>query len=159
MLKVNIHWFTVFLFAYHNNSTRKTPVSWSLKESITVKILNIWTPYKFAVVTLRFEQLKRYEPPHDKTNKMTVCPGKTQISLGMRPVWSESSLCAHWVAKDPSFLYADSKDSDQTGQVPRLIWVFPGRTCHFVWFVVRWLVCRRNSKQWRPGFRSSLIWV
>ena len=26
------------------------------------------------------------EPPHDKTNKMTVRPAKTQISLGIRPV-------------------------------------------------------------------------
>ena len=40
----------------------------------------------------------------------------------------QSSLCAHWVAKDPSFLHADSKDSDQTGQMPRLIWVFAGHT-------------------------------
>ena len=69
-----------------------------------------------------------YEPPHDKTNKVAVRPAKTQISLGIRPVWSESSLCTEWVAKDPSFLRADSKDSDQTGQMPRLIWVFAGRT-------------------------------
>ena len=27
-----------------------------------------------------------FEPPHDKTNKMTVRSAKTQISLGMRPV-------------------------------------------------------------------------
>ena len=26
------------------------------------------------------------EPPHDKTNKMTVPPAKTRISLGFRPV-------------------------------------------------------------------------
>ena len=31
---------------------------------------------------------------YDKTNKVTVRPAKTQISLGIRPVWSESSLCA-----------------------------------------------------------------
>ena len=37
------------------------------------------------------------------------------------PVWSESLLCTQWVAKDPSFLHADSKDSDQSGQMPRLI--------------------------------------
>ena len=48
----------------------------------------------------------RQQPPHDKTNKITVRPAKTQISLGNRPVWSESSLCAQWVAKDPSFLHA-----------------------------------------------------
>ena len=34
------------------------------------------------------------EPWHDKTNKATVRPAKTPISLGIRPVWSESSLYA-----------------------------------------------------------------
>ena len=53
------------------------------------------------------EVLHIIEPPHDKTNKMTVHPAKTQISLG---IWSESMLCASWVAKDPSFLHADSED-------------------------------------------------
>ena len=48
-------------------------------------------------------------------------PAKTQISLGICPVWSETSLSAQWVAKDPSFLHADSEDSDQTGRMPRLI--------------------------------------
>ena len=71
-----------------------------------------------------------YEPPHDKTNKMAV--------------WSESSLCAQWVAEDPSFLHADSKDSDQTGQMPRLIWVFAGCTSHFVGFVMRRLICAKG---------------
>ena len=65
-----------------------------------------------------------FEPRHDKTNKVTVRPAKTQISLGIHQVWSESSLCTQWVAKDPSFLHADSEDSDQTG----LIWAFAGRT-------------------------------
>ena len=35
---------------------------------------------------------------------------KTQISLGIRPVWSESSLSALWVAKDPLLLHVDSED-------------------------------------------------
>ena len=74
------------------------------------------------------QEALRIEPPRDKTNKMTVRPAKIQISLGIRPVWSEPSLCTHWVAKDPSFLHADSEASDQTGQMPRLIWVFAGRT-------------------------------
>ena len=59
---------------------------------------------------------------------MSVRPAKTQISLGIHPVWSESSLCAQCVAKDPMLLHADSEDSDQTGRMPRLIWVFAGRT-------------------------------
>ena len=37
-------------------------------------------------------------------------PAKTQLSLGIRPVWSEYSLCAQWVAKDPSYLHALSED-------------------------------------------------
>ena len=32
--------------------------------------------------------LERCEPRHDKTNKMTVHPARTEISLGIRPVWS-----------------------------------------------------------------------
>ena len=67
-------------------------------------------------------------------------PSKTQVSLGIRPVWSESLLCAQWVAKDPSFLHADSEDSDQTERMPRLIWVFAGITCHFVGFVMKQLI-------------------
>ena len=35
-----------------------------------------------------------FEPRHDKTNKVTVRPAKVQIGLGVRPVWSESSLSA-----------------------------------------------------------------
>ena len=31
---------------------------------------------------------KIYEPQHDKTNKVSVRPAKTQISLGIRQVWS-----------------------------------------------------------------------
>ena len=70
-----------------------------------------------------------------KCIKWSVCPAKTQISFGSCPVWSESLLCAQWVAKDPSFLNADSKDwSDWVNS--RLIWVFVGRTHHFVGFVM-----------------------
>ena len=43
--------------------------------------------------TLRYF-LSLFEPRHDKTNKMTVRPVKTQISLDIHPVWSESSLYA-----------------------------------------------------------------
>ena len=67
---------------------------------------------------------------------MSVRPAKTQISLGIRPVWSDSSLCAHWVARYPSFLHADSEDSDQTGRLPRLIWVFA--RCTLILLVLSW---------------------
>ena len=42
----------------------------------------------------------------------------------------QSSLCAKLVAKDPRFLHAVSEDSNQTGHMPRLIWVFTGHTFH-----------------------------
>ena len=89
--------------------------------------MRIWN---FNTETTQCRSNIKIEPPHDKTNKMPV-----------RPVWSESSLCAQRVAKDPSFLNADREDSDQTGRMPRLIWVFAGRTCHFVCFVTRRLIC------------------
>ena len=44
---------------------------------------------------------------------------------------------AQWVAKDPSFLHADSEGSDQTGQMPRLIWVFAGRRVILLFFSCR----------------------
>ena len=67
------------------------------------------------------------EPRHDKTNKVTVRPAKTQISLGIHPVWSESSLfgCPGWSESSLSTWrklwsltthWAHSEDSDQTGR-------------------------------------------
>ena len=82
-----------------------------------------------------------YQPRHDKTNKMSVRPAKTQ------------------------FLHANSEDSDQTGRIPRLIWVFAGCTLsllvlscrgsimslmaihHFVSFPAVRL--KSNSKTWK----------
>ena len=60
-----------------------------------------------------------HEPWHVKTIKMSMRPAKTQISLAYARS-DQSLMCAQWVAKDPWFL--------QTGQLPRLIWVFAGRT-------------------------------
>ena len=64
----------------------------------------------------------------------------------------QSSQCAQWVAEFPMFLYANSKDSDQTGRMPRLIWVFTGRKHHFVGFIVRWL---NNFYSHYPPFADS----
>ena len=99
----------------------------------------LWICYWCSFTEIQLKGTGEYinEPPHEKTNKMTVRPAKTQISLGICLVWSESLLCTQWVAKDPSFLHADREDSDQTGRMSRLIWVFHGRTCHFVGFVMR----------------------
>ena len=78
---------------------------------------------------------------------MSVRLAKTQISLGIRPVWSESLLCAQWVAKGPRFLHVDSEDSDQTG-----IWVFAGHT-----LILLVLSCR-GSNVWILSW-NSIVYV
>ena len=94
-----------------------------------------------------------------KPTKWHMRPAKTQISLGIRPVWSESSLCAQWVAKDPSFLHADSEDSDQTGWMPRLTWVFAGRTCHSVGFIMRRLIWNHLGNSLTNLYESDTRWM
>ena len=74
-----------------------------------------------------------------QTHKMAVHPAKTQISLGICPVWSESLLPAWRNLGSSATHWAHREDSDQSGRIPRLIWVFAGRTCHFVGFVMRQL--------------------
>ena len=48
-----------------------------------------------------------------------------------------------------------SEDSDQTRPMPRLIWVFSGRTYHFVGFVTMRLICNSNK---HATMRSWWIW-
>ena len=57
-----------------------------------------------------------------------MCQVKTQINLGIRPVWSESSLSAWRKLGYLAAKWAHMEDSDQTGRIPRLIWVFAGHT-------------------------------
>ena len=58
---------------------------------------------------------------HVRPAKWHVRPAKTHISLAIRLVWSESSLCAQWVAKDQRCRHAETEDSDQTEWMPRVI--------------------------------------
>ena len=69
----------------------------------------------------------------------------------------QSSLCAQCVAKGPSFHHGDSKDSEQTGRMHRLIWVFTWRTCHFVGFIVRRLMYFESEIQVISVFDSTKI--
>ena len=74
-----------------------------------------------------------------QSQQNSVRPAKTQISLGIRPSWSETSLCAEWVAKDPSFLHADSEDWSDWADAQAdlsLLWAHT----HFVGFVMRQLI-------------------
>ena len=90
---------------------------------------------KFVAILMNWSN----EPRHDKTNKMSVHPVKTHISLSIRPVRSASLLSAWRKLGSLATHWAQSEDSDQTGWMPRLIWFFTGRICHFVGFVMRQL--------------------
>ena len=72
-----------------------------------------------------------------------VCAQKKLRSAWASTQSDQSSLCARWVAKDKdlSFLHEDGEDFDQTGRMPRLIWVFAGRT------LILFLSCRDSDGQ------------
>ena len=65
---------------------------------------------------------KHFEPPHDKTNKMTFVPSEDSDQPGHPPslirVFAVRSVGS---IENPIVLQADSADSDQTGRMPRLI--------------------------------------
>ena len=48
--------------------------------------------------------------------------------------------------KTNKMVSAPNEDSDQPWHPPRLIWVFAGRTCHFVGFVMRRLIYHWNHR-------------
>ena len=107
-----------------------------------------------------------------KQTKWHVRPAKTRISLGIRPVWSEFSLSAWRKLGSLPTHWAHSEDSDQTGRMPRLIWVFAGRTVILLcpatrkwrgimlyppkfWVSVRPSVCLSVCPSVRPSVRPS----
>ena len=74
-----------------------------------------------------------------KANKMTCAPSEDSDQPWHQP--SLISLCWVLLGKlgDLSFLQVNSKDSDQTEQMHRLIWVFAAHKGHFAGFVMWWL--------------------
>ena len=57
-------------------------VAWSDDNNYNHQVSNKYTVAVSLCALLSFI----FEPPHDKTNKVAVCPAKTQISLGICPV-------------------------------------------------------------------------
>ena len=66
---------------------------------------------------------------------------KTQISLRICAVRSESSLSAWRNLASLAIQNAPSEDSDQTARMRRLIWIFAGRTCPVVRFLPLRILC------------------
>ena len=75
-------------------------------------------------------------------------------------VWPESSMGALWTDKNAKFLHADNKDSDQTAQMRRLIWVFVGCTCRTVHFLtlklIYFFIITRYNVNWKSNRQNRL---
>ena len=127
--------------------------NWTMLRTFQMPLVcvSFWLILKWQCVPELFSELKlAFAPPHDKTNKVACAPSEAQISLGIRPVWSESSLSAWRKLGSLAIHWAHSEDSDQSGRMPRLIWVFAGRT------VILLVLSCRDSFVWRWSGRDPL---
>ena len=85
--------------------------------------------------------------------------GKNQFSLCIHAVTSESFLCAFWIAKDLKLIHADNNDSEQTGQMLRLI-SLSLRTRHEPPHdKTNEMACAPSEDSDQPGYPPSLIRV
>ena len=104
---------------------------------------------KVCLVSVYFVLVNSYgnEPRHDKTNNVAVRPAKTQISLGIRPVWSESSLSAWRKLGSLATRWAHSADWSDWADAQAdlsLRWAH----IHFVGFVMSRLKCNHKGSLW-----------
>ena len=124
-------------------------------------ILRKLNPLNFALFYWKFHFLDHFNL---WKSKWPVHPTKTQISLGICPVWSVFAVLS-MDSKGPKLSTVDSDDSNLTGWMQKLIWVFAGRTCHFVGFVMRLLKRRLGTKITPENkiaieeFFISIIWT
>ena len=98
-----------------------------------------------------------------KPTKWSVCAAKTQISLVIRSAWPES-LLSTWRRFFLGTHNAHSEDSDKTGQMPKLIWIFAGCTGHIVLSCIGSFVVSRHAavtsiRELVPGGRGDFVGV
>ena len=96
---------------------------------------------------------RQYEPQYDKTTK-TTCASSEDTDQPRQP-FSRIRLFAVGMKKPRVLRYRYSAQpigSDQTGWMPRLIWVFAGRIGHFAGFVMLRLnyVLSNKNRKWDP---------
>ena len=75
---------------------------------------------------------------------MTVRPAKTQISLGIRPIWSETSLSARKKIGSLATYWAHREDPDQTGYTVILLVLSWGGSFRAN---IKQLVCRKIYRE------------
>ena len=95
------------------------------------------------------------EPPYDKTNQMTARPAKTQISLGIRPVWSVFTVRMKkgWVLSYPLSSYRGLW-SDWADDMS-LCWAHS----HCVGFIMRRLKCAALKEIYIDNNVPYILWA
>ena len=136
--KVNIVFSVQFL---NENGKYVSPQKLSLLVKKILAMKYVGLQYVVVLETWQTCIFISNEPRHDKTNKMTCAPSK-DLHQPMQPC----SLIRVYVwcsldSQEPMPCHVNSKDTDQTVQVPRLIRVLVAHTGHFVGFVVLQLKC------------------
>ena len=109
-----------------------------------------------------------YEPPRDKTNKITVRLAKTQISLGIRPVWSvrlmgsqgssANKMTVRLAKTQINLMGSQGSSASWCGQrrLIRLGGVFAGRTWHFVGFCHE-AACMTSVCSFNHGYKCMMM--
>ena len=84
---------------------------------------------------------ERFEPPHDKTSKMAGAPSEDSYQPWHPPslirvfaVRMKKASVLSYTLSARRRLWSDWADAQ--ADPPSLIWVFAGRTCHFIGFVM-----------------------
>ena len=115
----------------HSDSTLVDTRMWPL--SLCRLMTEIRLHYTLLVCqhTSLEKEYTTFETPHDKTNKMACAPSKDSDQPSLI-----SLCCPHEGSLGPKLSIKHTAKTNQTGQMPRLIW----HICHFVGFVMRQLI-------------------
>ena len=122
-------WSASLLFTYGINMTGVL-MTWLLYKLIAVGRLDVGSIYckpaaqADVCLSCLHDGINRLIWASRQNQQNGMCAQWRQISLGICPVWLSpwrklGSVATHWT---------HSEDSDQTGQMPWLIWVFAGHT-------------------------------
>ena len=120
------------------------------------------------VAHMILSNMTTYEPPRDKTNKITVRLAKTQISLGIRPVWSvrlmgsqgssANKMTVRLAKTQINLMGSQGSSASWCGQrrLIRLGGVFAGRTWHFVGFCHE-AACMTSVCSFNHGYKCLMM--
>ena len=124
---------------------------YELLRFVCISIVPLWSWYRTDY------DMSQSTTAYDKTcatsEDSDLRPAKTQISLRIRAVWSESSLIACVFYSLRAIQRVINKTPCHTRWMYRLIWVFAGHTGLIVGFIVRWLKFDCGTS-WIPLFIS-----